>query len=865
MADDTLVKRVELEQALLELERYRIDKSRLRTRQTSPLGRGGFGIVRVADFDSSNGATTGVAVKELKADESIHPARLARRLAREMRLWSVLNHPNVLQFIGFHLNADYTEALLICPWYPLGNIHSFLRSRNPASTKRLQFIKDTSKGLAYLHTLQPPVCHGDLKSLNVLVNEQESAVLCDFGLAAAMEEVSGLSTSKGFTGSIRWCSPELLFDHPRTPESDMWAWGCLAYEILTGRIPYCEISADVAVIRKIVQGDLPAAVSEIPFTDIQNLLVRCWSKQPEKRPSARSTIITLDLQISTLWTLQAISEAAAYAESELCAEFERAKLDVGKAHEILGPTLRLCNTQIYSSVTEAQTVRPFTPARLFVSLLRSQALATGKPAPALEAYLLLKINTLAKVARYSVFTYGNSPTVTLSSLKTQEAIPDLVFTNSRVVKDKLWNVLDTLYIAQNPGSQVTRDYSISIVMGLSRMLGETGFPRLESDLAALGSLLKEFAAYVHQDDFRPAFANQLVNTYGRRFVERGGYQRATSPTREAIRLYRSLNEEDKRKCKQELATSLTALGACLSRSGPSTDLMQAMEEATSYLRDFANSKSVEATQALGDNLYGISITCIALQQPERAFVTVKEATKLYQSIFNFDPSTYMDRLTDCLQCMCDVYPLFRFPKDAVITTDLLKQTVSACQFLVKNNRKHFLPYLAGSLRSLSGIYNRLGRFDLALEPVQGAEEAYKEVARDVGTFDYAMLHAGCMNDKAWYLHKLGHPRDALKLAKGAVAAMRHLMPEKENPSFNSEFSAALDTLSTCLSCTGKDVEALSAAEEATRYSRLSSLSSESVRNSHRLLLTQLANCLKKVGRMDDAKKIELEVSEIPAG
>lgn len=76
--------------------------------------------------------------------------------------------------------------------------------------------------LIYIHELQA----------NVLVNDHRKAQLCDFGLATAVQEArTGVTTSHGFTGSIRWCSPEVMNDMKKTVESDMWSWGCLVLEV----------------------------------------------------------------------------------------------------------------------------------------------------------------------------------------------------------------------------------------------------------------------------------------------------------------------------------------------------------------------------------------------------------------------------------------------------------------------------------------------------------------------------------------------------------------------------------------------------------------------------------------------------------
>ncbi|KIO16076.1 hypothetical protein M407DRAFT_233844, partial [Tulasnella calospora MUT 4182] len=120
-----------------------------------------------------------------------------------------------------------------------GNLKNYLQDNNLDPEERLKFVYDTIKGLKYLHTRDPVVVHGDLKAANVLVTDHRKAQLCDFGLAIAVQEArTGVTTSHAFTGSIRWCSPEVMGEEEKTIESDMWSWGCLVLEMMLDMLPF---------------------------------------------------------------------------------------------------------------------------------------------------------------------------------------------------------------------------------------------------------------------------------------------------------------------------------------------------------------------------------------------------------------------------------------------------------------------------------------------------------------------------------------------------------------------------------------------------------------------------------------------------
>ncbi|KIO17491.1 hypothetical protein M407DRAFT_51839, partial [Tulasnella calospora MUT 4182] len=179
---------------------------------------------------------------------------------KEVLVWSrIQGHPGIAKFIGFCADFRRKETWLISPWEPYGNVSEFLKGRELEA-------HDTIDALAFLHQMDPPVCHGDIKSVslgsrgaNVLVNLECRAVLCDFGLARLYED-SGfgrLESTARFKGSIRWCSPEILDDGPRTASSDVYAWAWLVWEIMTGEVPYGEVVKDYVIIRKIFESNLP--------------------------------------------------------------------------------------------------------------------------------------------------------------------------------------------------------------------------------------------------------------------------------------------------------------------------------------------------------------------------------------------------------------------------------------------------------------------------------------------------------------------------------------------------------------------------------------------------------------------------------
>ncbi|KIO27679.1 hypothetical protein M407DRAFT_72843, partial [Tulasnella calospora MUT 4182] len=223
---------------------------------------------------------------------------------REMLVWSSLGaHPGIAKFLGFYADFEHSKAWLLSPWEPNGNVSEFVKKHNLEVPEKLSLVYDTIDALAFLHQLNPPVCHGDIKSANVLVGADYKARLCDFGLALLHDDIGfkRLDTSTASKGSVRWNSPEIIEGAPRAPTSDVYAWGWLVWEIMTGDLPYEGTSNDYAIILKIFESPLPQVDGASRLSDclqLWDLTTTCWNAQPAQRPTARMCKTTVTYLVS---------------------------------------------------------------------------------------------------------------------------------------------------------------------------------------------------------------------------------------------------------------------------------------------------------------------------------------------------------------------------------------------------------------------------------------------------------------------------------------------------------------------------------------------------------------------------------------
>ncbi|KAG8895742.1 hypothetical protein FRB99_000377, partial [Tulasnella sp. 403] len=181
----------------------------------------------------------------------------------------------------------------------VGNVDTYLQAVKPPYAERIALAIDTAEGLNYLHTLSPPVCHGDIKMGNALILDdgpRPRAVLCDFGLAKVMDNKHSGLTTTGFDthGTTLYFSPEIIIDEsPRTLKSDIWAWGCLLFQMLTD-MPLYDGAIKARIILQIAERVPPADVEAASlYSGIRDLLRQCWEQDPAVRPTMARVLETL--------------------------------------------------------------------------------------------------------------------------------------------------------------------------------------------------------------------------------------------------------------------------------------------------------------------------------------------------------------------------------------------------------------------------------------------------------------------------------------------------------------------------------------------------------------------------------------------
>ena len=257
-----------------------------RWRILSELGRGGMGEVYLAEHVVLGRKE---ALKILMAQVAKDP-EFVRRFRREARAVNRLRHPNIISVYDFgqlpdgrfYLSMEYAEGQ---------NLYHVLRKTGRFDVPRaLHFLGQLAYAVHHAHSRG--VVHRDLKPGNLIIcGEDETLKVLDFGMAkivaADHAESVALSTGNVIWGTAKYMSPERVTGTGNDPRTDLYAIGCIAFEILVGTPPFTGTPNEM--LRAHIQ-QTPATPSsrreEIP-PELDAVILRCLAKKPDDRyPSA---------------------------------------------------------------------------------------------------------------------------------------------------------------------------------------------------------------------------------------------------------------------------------------------------------------------------------------------------------------------------------------------------------------------------------------------------------------------------------------------------------------------------------------------------------------------------------------------------
>ncbi|XP_065878169.1 probable serine/threonine-protein kinase PBL19 [Euphorbia lathyris] len=280
------------------------------------IGEGGFGSVYKGSIRPNNGQSDSIVVAIKKLNK--HGLQGHKQWLAEVQYLGVVSHPNLVKLLGYCSVDDERgiQRLLVYEYMPNKSLEDHLFNRGlPVLPwrKRLEIMLGAAEGLVYLHGgMEVQVIYRDFKSSNVLLDENFKAKLSDFGLAREGPTGDHTHVSTGVVGTYGYACPEYVETGHLTIHSDVWSFGVVLYEILTGRrtlernLPTKEqklldwvkqFPADSKKFSMIIDPKLRNEYSISAAKRIAKLADSCLIKNPKERPTMIEVVDSLNKAI----------------------------------------------------------------------------------------------------------------------------------------------------------------------------------------------------------------------------------------------------------------------------------------------------------------------------------------------------------------------------------------------------------------------------------------------------------------------------------------------------------------------------------------------------------------------------------------
>eukprot|EP00002_Diphylleia_rotans_P006650 TRINITY_DN1600_c0_g1_i3.p1 TRINITY_DN1600_c0_g1~~TRINITY_DN1600_c0_g1_i3.p1 ORF type:complete len:2451 (+),score=487.30 TRINITY_DN1600_c0_g1_i3:50-7402(+) len=238
------------------------------------VGSGSYGTVFLAKFKEQK-----VAVK-----------KFARQKMRERKLFSLISeimihteveHPHIVKFFG--ACTKQPNICIVMEYAPLGSLQRILHQEKArlSEKQKLVILLQIADAMDYLHKLNPPIFHRDLKSANILVFSLDPIVakITDFGFARTKSDNQTMTKC----GTQAWIAPEILNGNRYDGKADVYSFGIVVWEVFLCEKPWASLDA-LRISTEVVSGRRPTIPSH-HHPKVKALITSCWSQIPSDRPS----------------------------------------------------------------------------------------------------------------------------------------------------------------------------------------------------------------------------------------------------------------------------------------------------------------------------------------------------------------------------------------------------------------------------------------------------------------------------------------------------------------------------------------------------------------------------------------------------
>ncbi|KAH7672751.1 Non-specific serine/threonine protein kinase protein [Dioscorea alata] len=296
------------------------------------IGEGGFGCVYRGVVCVDDEKTMDVAVKQLNRNG----LQGYKEWITEVNFLGIVKHPNLVNLVGYCAEDDERgiQRLLVYELMPNRSLEDHLLGRISSKLSwllRLKIALDAAHGLAFLHEeMDFQLIFRDFKTSNILLDEHFNAKLSDFGLArhGPAEGVGHISTS--VVGTVGYAAPEYVQTGKLTAKSDVWSFGVVLYELITGRrsldrnLPRSEqklldwvkpYATDPKKLHLVIDPRLEGQYCPKSARKLVALANKCLMKQPKSRPRMSEVVVMLEhiIEMLNVKTIPKALNASSYA------------------------------------------------------------------------------------------------------------------------------------------------------------------------------------------------------------------------------------------------------------------------------------------------------------------------------------------------------------------------------------------------------------------------------------------------------------------------------------------------------------------------------------------------------------------------
>ncbi|KIM68699.1 hypothetical protein SCLCIDRAFT_104667 [Scleroderma citrinum Foug A] len=240
-----------------------------------------------------------VAIKVIRAVH-VSPKSL-QRFTREVDIWRCVwetdQGRHILPLYGF-CQTDGPFPYVVSPWMPHGTVDNYVKQYPDVDHHAL--LKHIGKGINLLHTMIPPIVHGDIRGANIVIDGMGKPLLADFGFSRIVEDITGvaITQSTGGLDSQRWAARELCLGGKLTPKADIYSFGMTILELMSHQKPWPLVRLPHHVVLKVAENEKPPKPTDAPTIArglddrLWKLLLRCWD-EPERRPTMAELLALL--------------------------------------------------------------------------------------------------------------------------------------------------------------------------------------------------------------------------------------------------------------------------------------------------------------------------------------------------------------------------------------------------------------------------------------------------------------------------------------------------------------------------------------------------------------------------------------------